>query len=220
MRLIICGVIYFWVSIYTYSQDLPVEVIARVNCPLQNGVYINFNQFTDNKPVPFFNIASEGDISSFKSISETLSQKKITYFNNLGEAVSVNTSNLWGFCYNCNVYIYVGEFFLLIPKLETLSRIPESVPDKWYSERVENPDFNSLDTDNSYQAIDNIDLFVDLRTGVTQRFTPENLLLLISLDSTLYNEYNSLSTRKQKKRKLHYLNSFNQRNPLNLHKQH
>jgi hypothetical protein len=76
---------------------------------------------------------------------------------------------------------------------------------------------SEIDMDDSYQAIDNIDLMVDLRTGVVHRFAPEILLELMASDSTICREYGLLSKRKQKKRKLNYLNTFNQRNPLNLH---
>lgn len=217
MKSIGCSIFLAWITLFVQGQSLPTEIIAKVNCPIMDGVYIDFFQFQDKKPIEFYRIASEGELVNYNDVSSTLAQKFISYFDAQGKMKKQKTTEIWGYCFSCNVYVNIGGLFLLVPKLETLSRIPEKVPEKWYTDQVEFPANTNEPSDEFYQAIDNIELLVDFRSGKIFRFDPENLAESIVSDSALHKEYTSLSTRKQKKRKLEYLNSFNQRNPLNLH---
>jgi len=218
MRIIAILFLYIIFLSQSWAQDLPCEIVAKVNCSQKDGIYLDFNQFIENTPIPSTSIAAEGNTNSFRFISTILSQKDIYIFKSSGNIQKIKTSQIWGFCYSCNVYINAGGLFLLVPELETLSRIPEKVPERWFLDRVESVSNTDIDMEDSYQSIDNIDLMVDLRSGIVHRFSSEILMELMTSDSSLVKEYSLLSKRKQKKRKLYYLNTFNQRNPLNLHK--
>jgi len=173
--------------------------------------------FKKNEPLPFSNIATEGNPNSLNFILDAMSSRSIFLFSSNVAVNELPTSSLWGFCKDCSIYVNVGGLFFLLPHRETLSRIPEKIPEKWFNDKVENSNNASgSEEDEYYQTFEEVELIVDLRTGITSRFVPEDLILLMASDDSICTDYQKLSKRKQKKRKLRYLNRFNQRNPLNL----
>lgn len=217
VRNILFTVVLIAFMINTSGQNLPVEILSTLNCSIADGIFLNYSQFINNNPIPFNKLAIEGDVNDLHVISRAMAQKHIYFFNNSSDIEKVSTSSVWGYCILCNVYVNVGRLFLLVPKLETLSRIPEKIPEKWFIDRVENKEEITGNVDDEYQYINNIDLIVDMRTGTLHRFEPKVLIELFMPDSTLSQEYASLTKRKQKRRKLKYINTFNERNKLNLH---
>lgn len=201
-----------------WGQDLSVEIISRISCPLTDGVYLNHKQFVTNQPIPFNSIAADGNLIDYQFISKCLSQTTLTYFDSLANIKKVKISSVWGYSSSCNVFINAGGAFLIIPKLETISLIPEKVPEKWFIDRIETDEELSTFEDENYQTVNSLEMIVDLRSGIIHRFEPKTLTELFASDSALRDEYQSLCKRKQKRRKLQFLNRFNQRNPLNLHK--
>ena len=204
-------------QLISFAQNLPAEIIVKINCSFNDGIYLNFSQFTSNHPTPFSYMATDKNPKNHSTIADYMSQRNIFLIDSLGNTTKIKTSSIWGYCFHCSIYVNVGGIFYLLPRINTLALLPEKIPEAWFSKKVEQHEETNEGEYGYFQTYENIEVVVDMRDGNIHRFEPEVLVNLIEPDSTLANEYSSLSARKQKKRKLQYFNRFNQRNPLNLH---
>ncbi|HOP04036.1 MAG TPA: hypothetical protein PL017_04455 [Tenuifilaceae bacterium] len=212
-------IILFCNQLICSGQSLPAEIITKINCRLNEGIYLEYSQFKSNTPLPFTSIATEGNPENHNTIISYLSHRNVYSIDSIANYKKIKTSTIWGYCYHCSVYINVGNKFYLLPAINTLSLIPEKVPEARYRSMVESIDETKNNEDNYFQTYENIEVIIDMRTGKLHRFDPIELEKLFDTDTELTNKYSSLSRRKQKRRKIEYLNLFNQRNPLNLHKE-
>lgn len=211
--------IFSFIHLISFGQNLPAEVIVQQNCRLKNGIYLNFSQFAQNTPIPFSKLASDNNPENHSTLNDYLSQRNIFLIDSIGVTSKVSTSTIWGYCFHCSIYVNIGGIFYFLPRINSLTLVPEKIPDAWFRDKVEMLDESYRDDYSYFQTYENIEVIVDMRDGTLHRFERNEISTLIGSDSELANKYSSLSARKQKRRKLKYIKLFNQRNPLNLHKE-
>jgi len=186
---------------------LEVNLIAQ-NEKLKSGIYLNFQNFKNNNPLPIEKICFEKKAGLFL-IDNLVNNDKFTFVDDSGFVREFYTKNIWGFYENGNIYIkrnreffkiiYVGKISFFISKIQTVmsEQLFEMSP---YKRIFPNEEFKQY--------------LLDFETGQVYDFNEKNLEKLLANDTLLYNEFKSLSKKQKKQLKFYYIRRYNEKHPL------
>ena len=74
----------------------------------KEGIYLSFQDFKNNNPIPLTHIFSNFDIRSVDYVGQVLNAESITYFDNLFEERVVPVNKIWGFCSNNKIHVGIN----------------------------------------------------------------------------------------------------------------
>jgi hypothetical protein len=220
---------FYFISLLTiksWAQDSTL-VPYSPDFDFREGIYLTFNQFKNNSPLPKYKLITNVNKDMPTFLSEVLKADTIFYIGSKGEIIPYPKSKIWGYCENNTVFInynkkfnrilIIGKIGFFISKLTVTSTIYDNMmypgyyyydpfyyPISGYPRKVKNDEI--------------IRYLIDFNTGEVLPFDYKNLELLLSSDTELYNEYISLPKRKRKKLIFMYIRRFNERNPLYIKK--
>jgi hypothetical protein len=200
-----------------------------------DGIYLNFDQVKNNKPIPKARILTSVDYNDrefFKKIFET---GKIYFYDNMGIRQEVDQNNIWGYSRNGVIYVQVQGNFNRITFVGSICHFVADVTT--YDSRYYNSPYGYYDPyyypygySNYYynpyspyyspygrSNMSRTELkqyLIDFESGKILEFSVENTKLMLMKDSNLYDEYVQLSRRKKKQLMFVYIRKFNEDNPL------
>lgn len=176
----------------------------------EEGIYLTFSDFARQTPVKKTSIIAMEDPEHPNFILKVLAYKQFSYFDSLGNQITVNSNDIWGIVRRNSLYVLYES---LLSKVQLngrwgyfntyqTSHTPalSLAPGGHYAVHV--PVNTSKRTST---------LIIDLKNGKITEFKRKKLYEIMSIDSCLLNEYKSLSRRKQKKLKYLYLRKLNDR---------
>jgi len=208
---------------FLFAQDTLKKVPYSQDYIFKDGIYITFNQFIENNPLPKYKIVSSVPPTSPAYLYEVTQKDTFHYIGDNGYITPYPTKKIWGFSENNTVFIqYLNQFNRIII-IGTIGFFMSQVTvtstiynDPYYYSSYYNPYYYYPGINLPHEVKNNeIKRFlIDFRTGNVIPFSYKNLEVLLSADTELYNEYLSLSKRKRKKMIFLYLRRFNERNPL------
>ena len=212
--------IYFLVSPLTIFGQGDSLVKYTPNFKFKEGVYTDFNQVLRNKPVPKGRILSDVDYSSNDFFEITLSSSKVNFLDDVGNKITIRTSDLWGYSRNGFLYIRVDNGFYRITLVGSCCHF---VAYKTYEVQSSSyPYYNSYQYPySSYgpttQTQTEMEQFLlDFKTGRVIEYSVEGIEVILMHDPELHDEYQQLSKKKKKQLKFVFIRKFNERNPLYL----
>ena len=202
----------------------------------KTGLYVSFDDFKNNNPIPITHVLSNYDIRDSDYLHQVLEHDSVVYFDNLYEERTKAVQDLWGFCEGGRIFIGFGadrsfdnpEFFDFFPlvnigavslftavesfyrSLNTRPSMAVGFPDPMYDNRMTVTDSEQ------------VQLLLDFRTGKILLAKRGNLGLVpielvsqvIKSDSVLLHEYSTLSIKDQKQKGVFFIRRFNERNPI------
>ena len=182
----------------------------------KDGIYLDFEQVKTNTPIPKSRIITNADFNSLDFFEKVLNEKTISYFDKYGSQNKIETENIWGYCRQGVLFIYWNNEINRIPIIgkichfvsnETVYHSGGFSPysSSYYYDPMRSPVYPSKEL---RQYI------IDFDTGKIMEYNKESLKAILMRDTELYEEFNSLKRRKQKKMKYLYLRKYNLRNPL------
>jgi hypothetical protein len=223
-----------WVSLMgavglcrTYSQqDSSGKVKYIPGFKFEEGIFLNFDQVRQNKPVPKSRIITAVPYDDPDFYERVLQEKKIQVFDNIGSKQEINSKNIWGFTRNGVLYINLNEGYFRITIIGSICHFVASLttynnnnyPYNNYGYPYYGYPYNPYSPYYSpYSNTSNTEMrqyLLDFKTGNVLDYDEESVEMLLMTDPELHDEFSSLSNKKQKQMKFMYIRKFNERNPL------
>jgi hypothetical protein len=213
------------------QKDSAAMVKYTPGFKFEEGVFINFDQVKQNRPIAKSRIITTIPYDDPDFYDRVLQEKKIQVFDNLGTKQEVTTKNLWGFSRNGVLYINVNEGYYRITIVGSICHFVASLtsynnngssyyndygyPYGGYPYNPYNPYYSP------YSNTGNTEMrqyLLDFKTGKIVEYDVQGVELLLMADPELHDEFAALSRKKQKQMKFLYIRKFNERNPLYLPK--
>lgn len=188
------------------AQD---SVMHAPGFQFREGIYLSFEQFRANRPVPVSRIVSKYDTTALDYLRKLVSVKTITFINDAGAEEEISPGKLWGFSENNSVYIRFNGDFNKIVVIGSLSHF--TAMNTTYMSTGPTT-MGGPATGTPVQTMQQY--MLDMRTGRVSDFVLPNVEELLQRDPVLYQEFMDIKKRKRKKLIFFYLRKYNERNPL------
>ena len=178
------------------------------NYKIKNGIFLKFEDFKNNAPIPVEKIFFEKKSGIFL-IDNVLENEKFKYKNDSDQFIEFYTGNIWGLYENGNIYVRRNKSFYKITYPGRISffigRVQTMISDYYNAY----PSNQRTLVNNEYRQF-----LLDFETGEFLEFNEKNVEKLLSRDSLLYNEFKSLSKKQKKQLKFYYIRRYNEKYPL------
>lgn len=182
------------------------------------GVYLNFDQVKTNSPLPKSRIVSNLDYSDNNFFERVLGQKKVYYYDNIGNKQWFSSNKIWGYSRNGFLFIAINDGFYRVTLVGNICHFVAYYT--YYNSNYSNPYYyNSYDPyltvpSHHSTSTEMRQYLLDMETGQIMDYDVEGLEALLMKDTELFDQYNSLSKKKKKQLKFMYIRKYNERNPL------
>lgn len=185
------------------------SVIYNSDFKFKDGIYLTFESFRQNKPVPKSAIISNFNKSEINFLRKVVSTKSIAYKDSSGMAWEIAPNKLWGFCENNSVYIrFSGDF----NKIVVMGNICHFTA--LYTTYLSGGP-TTLGGATTGAPVESVQQYVlDMQTGKVFDFVLPNMEELYKRDEAMYKEFMSLKKGKRRKLLFFYLRKYNERHPL------
>ncbi len=211
MRFFLPVLFFFFAMLQTSAQEV---VQYAPGFEFREGVYLNFEQFKNNKPVPKNSIISKFNRFETEFLSTVLDEKTFSYKDEKDSTHIVNSDEVWGFSRNDAIFIRVEDDFNRIAVLGSISHFVATIT--VYYNGVNNAFFNPYSgpasMPNTTQEMHQ--MMLDFKTGRTTDFTQENLENILQRDQKLFDEFNALKKSQKKDLLFLYLRKYNEKHPI------
>lgn len=212
-------ILFLLVNINTWAQsDTTIQKVKYTHeFKFDDGLYLTYNHFINNTPVEIKYIITESNASDFYFFNHLVENEEIAYVDKFGLRQIVKTEDIWGFCRQGDVFIQIEGEFHRIPVIGSLCHFianknvqTSASHSPYYYDSYGYQRYNTPTT--TSQVVEQY--ILDTASGKVFEFERSNLLSLFTRDPELYDEFNNMNKRKQRKNMYLFLRKFNQRNPL------
>ena len=223
MRLTAVSILLF-IGFGLFAQEDSIQKVKYTpDFRFRDGIFVNFGQVKNNKPIPAARIISNdapGDFAFFKNLIE---EKTIRYFDAFGSQAEVETKRIWGFSQDGKLFINHNGEFNRIPIMGQVCHfiadvtIYQTYNDPFYYDRYDyyyNPYSRPYNRTSKSKEMRQYIMRFD--TGEILPYDRESVLLVLMEDPELYEEYNSLKKRKQRDLMFFFIRRFNEKHPIYL----
>jgi len=173
------------------------------------GIYLTYEQFRTNKPIPKSSIISTYESSRLDFLKMVTSYNSINYRDSSGAEQQVAGDRIWGYSENGAAYIYVHNDFNRITVVGTLCHFTAYETRYVYTG---SPVPYGSPYGTPVQQL--VQLVLDTETGRVLTFEADVMAKLLERDPALHKEFVSLSKKKKKQSIFIYLRKYNERHPL------
>lgn len=196
----------FLCSILHAQKD---SVVYNSDFRFKDGIYLNFQSFRHNKPIPKSALVSTFDHEEIDFIRKVVSRKTIAYRDSSGMVQEINTSSLWGFCENNSVYLRYNGDFNKIVVMGSISHFTAM-----YTTYLSGGPITPAGV-NTGAPVESVQQYVlDMQTGRVMLYVLPNMEELLQRDEAIYKEFMALKKGKRKKLMFFYLRKYNEKHPV------
>lgn len=237
MRFVILILLILMSSTWLSGQN---KIEYTPDFDFKEGLYIGFEDFKNNNPIPITHIVSDYDIRDEDYLQNVLSADTVVYFDNTYEERILAVTDLWGYCMQNRVFVGFGEkgsfnnpeFFDFYPLL-SLGRVSFFTAYEQYYRTMNTAPSMGMgmgmgmvdpmwNNDMTVTETGQVQLMLDFDTGKILLVArgelgfaqPELVMHVLKRDPVLLEEYKVLSPREQKQKSMFYFRKFNERNPI------
>jgi len=228
------------VSLYGQEQDGMIKYTPDFR--FADGIYIDFNQAKNNRPVPKTKILTSIDYNSSDFFEKLMADEKIYYFDDTGLKNEVERDTIWGYANkgiihmqimgNFNPFTFMGKICHIVNEITyndssyyypsdyrsyyypySIYRDPVTIYDP-YTRRYYRP-YNQYSPSMKKSMSKYYDQYlIDFDTGEIWDYDLPGVRILLQKDTQLYEEFRKLRNRMKKRMMFSYIRRFNERNPL------
>ncbi len=227
-----CGLILLLLPVFANGQSM---VEYTPDFKFNDGIYISFEDFKNNNPIPVTHIVSNYDIRDSDYLEQVLMHDSVDYFDNLYEERTIATHELWGFCQRNRVFIGFGadgsfdnpEFFDFYPLVSIGAVSFFTALESYYRTMGPSPMMGvgydpMYDSQMTVTETEQVQLLLEFKTGkilLAKRgelgYIPVELVFhILQDDPVLLEQFRAISGRDQKQKGMFYIHEFNARNPI------
>ncbi len=205
----------------TLVEDTSAYVLYHPDFRFNEGIFLHFEQVKQNKPIPIERILSVANPNDFDFYEKLLEHESLAIYDEKGMKQDVPVEAIWGYSNKGILYIQHNREFNRIPVIGSICHFVSNVSyesyrnfDPYYNPyRMYDPYYTGIRTQ-PVVTKEMRQFLLDWQSGEIYEYNRENLQILLMQSPQLYEEYNDLSKRKQKKMLFFYLRRFNEQNPL------
>lgn len=199
LSIFLCGMLHAQKDSVAYNSDFRFK----------DGLYLDFQSFRLNKPIPKSAIVSTFNREEIDFLRKVVSAKTITYKDSAGMAWEIAPGKLWGFCENNSIYIrYNGDF----NKIVVMGNICHFTA--MYTTYLSGGPTTPAGV-NTGAPVESVQQYVlDMQTGSVMLYVLANMEALLQRDEALYKEFMALKKGKRKKMMFFYLRKYNEKHPV------
>ncbi len=212
-RLIIFCIFSFFVahkSIAQYDTDTTRNIFIY-----KEGVYLDYLQFRENKPIPKEKIVSDIDTSQLDFFTKIISKKSIQFYDVNGQVQQVEPSAVWGYYQNEILFINYKNTFYKVPVIGSICYFIGTEEVTYYSSYGMGMSMGYPYGMNVPMKVkETREFLMDYYTGNIYLFSIEQLEEMLKADPALYTEFSNLSKRLKKKRYSYYIRLFNEKHSI------
>ena len=218
-KIFLCTLLFIiGLVIYAQTDSIPKAPIGP-DFKFADGIFLNFDMVKANKPIPKSRIISTSNYNDPDFIDGIVSNKDLSFYDNLGMKQTIKVKAIWGYAKNGSLYVRMDESFAKISYMGSICHFIATitlVDDRYYDPYYYNPYYYNpyLGSARNYKTNEVRQFIMDFGTGKIYDFTSESVEILLMKDPTLYDEYMGLKKRKREQLKFFYIRKFNERNPL------
>ena len=236
-RIIFCIALFICGQAAVIGQDREGMVKYTPDFKFNDGIYLNFEQVKQNRPLSKARILSSVDYNDREFFRKLFEQDRIYFYDDMGVRQEITKSSIWGYSRNGILYIQVqGEFIRItfvgsichfVADITTVDRYdsPYSYynPYSPYYSSYYNPysyyspygGYYPYSSYNNRRTRTELKQFIfDWETGRVMEFDISSTALLLIKDPELHEEFSRLSRRKKRDLQFVYLRKFNEKHPL------
>jgi hypothetical protein len=183
--------------------------------PLDQGVYLKFNDFKKNIALEKEQIIMNYPKEQSDFWDQLLMNKVIHYKDDSGVEKKINVNEIWGYYINNHLYINTSEGFRKCIIIGSLCYMDRNNPtgDRPQND-TEQREIKAAPT--LADAIPEKIYVFDMETNISEELDSGDLKLILARDPELLKEYSALSYKKRKQTVLLYLRKYNEKHPLYL----
>ncbi len=218
----------FWLSVFAWpplagQQDTADMVKYSPDFKFNEGVFLNFDQVRQNRPVSKSRIVTSISYDDPDFFDRILESKRISFFNELGVKEEVAVKNIWGYSRNGVLYIGLNDGYYRITILGSICHFVANLTtyNPGYGNPYSYPYYGYYNYYNpygmspgTYTSTEMRQYILDFKTGRVMEYSVESVEVLLMADPGLHDEFTALRNKKQKQLKFLYIRKFNERNPL------
>ena len=187
----------------------------------QEGIYLNFEQVKNNRPIPKSRILSTVDYNDDQFFDALLTKPSVSFYDDVGMKQEVKIKLLWGYSKNGILYVRMDETFSRISYMGNLSHFLANITVS--QSQYEDPYFynqyyyyRNLNAPRNYSTTEMRQFILDFESGKIYDYNTTSMEIVLMRDPELHDEYAGLSRKKKEQLKFFYIRKFNERNPLML----
>lgn len=183
--------------------------VYQIGMPMPDGVYLTYWDFRHNNAILKENIEFGKNKDQLDYVGKALEQEKLNYKFN-GNALSVNSKEVWGYVQNGTFYVNYQNKFYRIPVFGSICFLIAMVEVKqsgFYDPRFGGYSGGMITTEQR-------EFIMNFYEGKLNELKQDEVELLLSRDKVLFVEYGKLSKRKQKEQLYRFIRKYNENNPV------
>jgi hypothetical protein len=198
------------IVVFSYTVKAQNTVPYTHDYEFREGVFLNYQQFMSNAPIPKTSIVSSIPAGQIDFLSEVLEQQFLTYKDSAGNEQKVEISTIWGYCQNRALYLNFNNGFDRVNVIGNLSLFSSMV----VRTPIERDPMGDIYSVNTY---DELRQFVyDTQRNKIWDFNVKNMEELLKNDDELYQAFMKLKKREKADSIFIYLRKYNEKHPLYL----
>jgi hypothetical protein len=225
-------IIFFSISLLStfisYSQEI-IKQKYTTGFIFKKGIYLTFENFKDNNPIPASDIVSKFDDQSSDFFRRVISNKKFSYITKDHDTSEITSKDTWGYSDGINVYIQPKQITIV-----TLGEISKEfykylAPERmiligtycvfkdqrkaYQNDYLKGSYYESPNTTNNIPSKYIANCIMDFNTGEIKELTSENVREILKSDPELYTQYKN-SKLKARPKNYVFIMKYNERHPI------
>lgn len=203
----VLSVLFLFSSLLLNAQDDSVLYVQGFS--FRQGIYLNYQQFITNSPVPKSAIVFADDSSRLDFLKLVVTKNSIQYKDTAGIVQTVKTTSIWGYSENKTVYIQWNYYFNRVTVIGSICHFASTVTNYMYTGPGTYPN-------QQYGTpVETLQQYVlDTKTGSIYDFNAQTISYILQRDPVLAAEYDALKKRQKKDQAFIYLRKYNEKHPL------
>jgi hypothetical protein len=212
MKTIFFITLAFFLCTESFSQTFSHKEIYDSDFTFTEGLYLNKKSFSENNPIEKSRINSQLDPDDLTFFEQLMQQKNISLYDNLGQEISIKTSEIFGYCSAGGIYVQNNGFFSRVGIIGSICHFlgSKTVYNTTYSPYW---DYNYRPFTQT-SSVEPQQYFLIFETGEILEYTPQNLEMILMKDPALHDEYAGLSRKKKNTKLFYYMRLYNEKHPL------
>lgn len=185
------------------------SVLYTQGFDFRQGVYLTYEQFRSNSPIPKSAIIFEADTARFDYLKQALSKESFQWKDSSGIIQTTKTTSVWGYSENKTVYVRWNYAFNRVMVIGTICHFTATVTNYMYTGPGTYPNQQYGTPVESLQQY-----VIDTKTGGIYEFNPSTMSTILHRDPVLFAEYDALKKKQKKDQAFVYLRKYNEKHPF------
>ncbi len=211
-------VLPFWI----FAQNNPNQagkIKFDKDFRFNDGIFLNLEDVKRNNPISKTRIITDLKYDDYSFFENLFKKNVISILDDNGQPIDIKVSSIWGFSQNGILFVYWNEEFNRVPVFGNLCHF---IADKTYIDNSRNPYYNGYGYYYSpyyYPQSQTVrtelrQYLIDMETGKIMDYNYQNLEIILSRDTKLYEEFVKLKKKKKRQLKFLYLRKYNDKHPF------